>query len=204
MEILKELKYISWLVDDSEWKVIPGIEDYIINKYGVVKALPKIREGRFDGLKGHTGTTKKSRRYYKEHIIKPKFTSRYWYVTLSHNSIKKSYRIHRLVYLAFRGPIPENMVIDHIDGNRNNNSLDNLRCVTQANNVQNPNTKFNGKKAVIQLDASTEQIINRYNSAAEAEAQLTNMYIPGKQGIHILDCCKGKRKTALGYKWKYE
>ena len=177
MEILKELKYISWLVDDSEWKVIPGIEDYIINKYGVVKALPKIREGRFDGLKGHTGTTKKSR---------------------------KSYRIHRLVYLAFRGPIPENMVIDHIDGNRNNNSLDNLRCVTQANNVQNPNTKFNGKKAVIQLDASTEQIINRYNSAAEAEAQLTNMYIPGKQGIHILDCCKGKRKTALGYKWKYE
>lgn len=204
MLIKKELKDISWLVDDSEWKVIPGIEDYIINKYGVVKALPKIREGRLDCLKGHTETTKKSRRYYKEHIIKPKFTSRYWYVTLSHNGIKKSYRIHRLIYLAFIGPIPENMVIDHIDGNRNNNSLDNLRCVTQANNVRNPNTKFNGKRAVIQLDASTGQLINRYNSAAEAETKLTNMYIPGKQGGHILDCCKGRRKTALGYKWKYE
>ena len=45
--------------------------------------------------------------------------------------------VHRLVYEAFKGEIPEGMEIDHIDRNRRNNNPDNLRVVTRAENMQN-------------------------------------------------------------------
>lgn len=52
-------------------------------------------------------------------------------------------------------------------------------------------------KSVLQLDLNNN-IINRFSSASEAER-----YLNGR-GSHIGCCCLGKRKTAYGYKWKYE
>lgn len=52
-------------------------------------------------------------------------------------------------------------------------------------------------KAVLQLDLD-DNIINRFSSASEAER-----YLNGK-GSHVSCCCLGKRKTAYGYRWKYE
>ena len=45
--------------------------------------------------------------------------------------------VHRLVYEAFKGEIPEGMEIDHIDRNRRDNNPDNLRVVTRAENMKN-------------------------------------------------------------------
>lgn len=47
--------------------------------------------------------------------------------------------VHRLVYEAFKGEIPEGMEIDHIDRNRRNNNPDNLRVVTHKENMLNRN-----------------------------------------------------------------
>jgi len=44
--------------------------------------------------------------------------------------------IHRLVYSVYGGPIPNDMVIDHIDGNKQNNNIKNLRLVTQSENLK--------------------------------------------------------------------
>lgn len=52
-------------------------------------------------------------------------------------------------------------------------------------------------KPVLQLDLNNN-IINRFSSASKAER-----YLNGR-GSHIGCCCLGKRKTAYGYKWKYE
>ena len=52
-------------------------------------------------------------------------------------------------------------------------------------------------KPVLQLD-SNDNIINRFSSASEAERHLNG------KGSHISCCCLGKRKTAYGYRWKYE
>ena len=45
--------------------------------------------------------------------------------------------VHRMVYEAFKGEIPEGLEIDHIDRNKRNNSPDNLRVVTRSENIGN-------------------------------------------------------------------
>ena len=45
--------------------------------------------------------------------------------------------VHRLVYEAFKGEIPDGLEIDHINRNRRNNNPDNLRVVTRSENNRN-------------------------------------------------------------------
>lgn len=186
-----------------EFKIIPGLEDYAISKNGVVKALSKVREGNLSVLNSHHGTNEKSQRHYKERILKQSFKQRYWYVNLTHNGIKKDYRVHRLVYLTYKGNISEDKVIDHIDGNTSNNNINNLRCVTSSENCQNPNTIYKRFKPVIQIDSKTNKIISEYPSCRDALISLGFDYKP-TMGGHIGDVCNNKRKTCYGYKWKWK
>jgi hypothetical protein len=48
---------------------------------------------------------------------------------------QRLYRVHRLVFLYFHGFMPPQ--VDHIDGNRQNNQIENLREATSAQNNQN-------------------------------------------------------------------
>jgi hypothetical protein len=66
-------------------------------------------------------------------------------------SLENGYRIvgidslhiheHRLIWEMLKGPIPAKMQVDHIDGNRSNNSISNLRILTQAENRRNNHYK---------------------------------------------------------------
>lgn len=70
-------------------------------------------------------------------IIKPfKSKDGYFKVGLRcSDKTQKKFFIHRLLYEAFIGPIPEGFVIDHIDENKQNNSLDNLQALSQRDNA---------------------------------------------------------------------
>ena len=48
--------------------------------------------------------------------------------------------IHRIVWETFKGPIPDGYEIDHIEGNKTDNRLEMLRCVTHKENMNNKNT----------------------------------------------------------------
>lgn len=198
---MKSLYDISW--KGIKFKIIPKLESYAISQDGIILALPKIREGNLSVLTNHLNTNRKSFRHYKEKIIKPVFKQRYWYVNLLHNGIKRDYRVHRLVYLTFKGDIPEGMVIDHIDGNTNNNNIDNLRCVTQSDNCRNPNTICKKFKTVVQLDKDTGEVIAEYSSSRDALIALGFSYKPS-MSAHIGDVCNNKRDTCYGYKWKWK
>lgn len=50
-------------------------------------------------------------------------------------------RVHRVIYETFVEPIPDSYQIDHIDTHKDNNRLDNLRCVTNKENSNNPLTR---------------------------------------------------------------
>jgi len=48
---------------------------------------------------------------------------------------RKSFWVNRLVYEAFNGTIPPKMEIDHVDGDRTNNNIENLIAVTHKQNL---------------------------------------------------------------------
>ena len=55
----------------------------------------------------------------------------------------KAYALHRMVYLWNHGYLPE--IIDHIDGNRENNKIENLREATQQQNCLNSKHRVTSK-----------------------------------------------------------
>ena len=59
--------------------------------------------------------------------------SKYSSVTVGYSS----FRVHRVVWEMFNGTIPENCLIDHIDGDASNNSINNLRIVNYSQNARN-------------------------------------------------------------------
>ena len=52
---------------------------------------------------------------------------------------------HQVVWQSFNGPIPDNLIIDHIDRQPDNNALDNLRLVTTRENRVNSKKRIDGK-----------------------------------------------------------
>lgn len=52
---------------------------------------------------------------------------------------------HRIVWQSFNGPIPDGLMIDHIDRRPENNRLDNLRLVTHRENRVNSKKRSDGK-----------------------------------------------------------
>lgn len=120
----------------DEWKNIPGFEGwYKIKEDGTVKRMERV----VIYPDGHEQT-------YKEKIIKPHVDScGYLSVSLSKNGKKKDIRIHLLLMRTFR-PIKNErelkLVVDHINRNRLDNRLENLRWTTQTVNVKNGNLKF--------------------------------------------------------------
>jgi hypothetical protein len=62
--------------------------------------------------------------------------SGYLVLTISKQKQRKQYRVHRFVWEYFNGPIPPDKVIDHIDGDKTNNALSNLRLVSNKENIQ--------------------------------------------------------------------
>jgi len=60
----------------------------------------------------------------------------YYQVSVTNNNLTKRCYVHRLVWESFNGTIKDGYEIDHIDENKANNSLENLRLVTRHENMQ--------------------------------------------------------------------
>ncbi len=56
--------------------------------------------------------------------------------------------VHRIIWEMHYGPVPEGMDLDHINGIRNDNRIENLRIATRAENLWNKLGKEGGMKGV--------------------------------------------------------
>ena len=90
----------------------------------------------------------------KVHILRPMISRvGYYYVRIR----KKAYSIHRLVALAYIPTKNTSLHIDHIDGNRKNNQIENLRWCTPKENSNNPLTRLRISQSLIGGKRTPEQ-----------------------------------------------
>lgn len=171
------------------WKDIPGYEGlYQASNMGGIRSL----------------------NYNHTHMVKElkigTNSSGYYHVSLHKNSQKKTIPVAKCVWLAFNGPIPNGMQINHLNEDKTDNRIENLSLVTPkencnwgTHNIRMAVTKRNGKTAkhVIQLSLDGNYI-KTWLSLNEI-GRNTDFSI-GNIGL----CCQGKRKQAYGYKWEYE
>lgn len=80
---------------------------------------------------GHVWSNKTNR------VLRPGTNgSGYHYCCLRANGKTINRQIHKIVIEAFLGPVPKGKVIDHINGDKTDNCLSNLRIVTPSDNIR--------------------------------------------------------------------
>ncbi len=117
----------------EQWKPIQGFEGrYQVSSFGNVKGLDRT------SLMVRKGDKESHQRIVKGAIIRGnEHKLGYWKVCLCNGKRgnKVTATVHSLVWNSFKGKPSNGLFIDHIDGNKKNNRLDNLRLVTALQNV---------------------------------------------------------------------
>lgn len=105
------------------------------------------------------------------------------------------YTSHRLIYSAFYGEIPKGYVIDHINGKRDDNRIENLRMVTQSENMYNAQEDgHKGQYKVAQYDLQGN-LIKSYNNLTKAGKEVGVTY-------RAISLAIEQNRACQGYIWK--
>ena len=186
------------------WKDIKGYEKmYQISNYGRIKSLSRF----INSCKQYSSIGY----YSKEKIIKQSVSKTGYYIcTLCKNGKTRTFKVHRLIAEAFIDN-PNNLpIINHKDGNKLNNSIDNMEwCDYSHNNKEayKQGLKESNLKWIVELNKRKRKKVNQYD--------LNNNFIKQYKSVHeaenetkahhvnIIKVCKGQRITAGGYKWRY-
>lgn len=126
----------------EEWKPIEDFPEYEVSNLGRVKSLNYHRSG-------------------QEQLLKQVLQNGYLIVCLHKDKIQKNVKVHRLVVKAFL-PNPENKrTIDHINRNKQDNRLENLRWATHSENCLNKALGVSGERLIYPHGNSFQVLITR-------------------------------------------
>lgn len=165
------------------WKDIKNYEGvYQVSNQGNVRRL--LSGGRTKPLKNREGL--------------------YYTVSLSYSQYKKTYAVHRLVAETFLLRKPWETEVNHKDGNKHNNCVENLEWVTQQDNIKHAthvlgNSPFGKPPRKCRCLDDEGNVIAEYPSITEAAKALGKI----SARAAITNVCKGYSPTAYGYHWEY-
>lgn len=174
---------------EVEWKPVVGYEGlYEVSNDGRVRGVSRVRNGvKTSGME-----------------LRQNMSQRYLKVKLYKDGSHRTLVVHRLVAKAFI-PNPENKPqVNHINGDRTDNSVTNLEWCTASENqkhafrtgLKDPeDTARATRKKVLQLDMNGN-VIREWRSLSDAAREL------GLQVSNISHCCKGRIGSTGGYKWE--
>ena len=185
------------------WKPIPGYDgNYLVSNKGNVQRIARVVK-RSDGQIQGIGA-----KVMAKHLDKLGYER----VDIQYQGPKRGLLVHRLVALTFLPPAtsPDKREINHKDGNKRNNTPDNLEWCTRTENMQHaislglkpPAPKgvdHKRSKPVAMFDPISGKHLHNFVNISEAGKFVGRPVHASK----ISACCKGKRQTAYGYKWKY-
>lgn len=176
-------------VQNEIWKDVVGFEDnYSISSLGRVIR----KESVFISSNGRI-------RKFKERLLGGCLNKQYHFVALQKPGVSKKYPVHRLLAIAFV-PNPFNLPqVNHINGIRGDNRVENLEWVTNEENSRHSREVL-GKDTGIQNRVPIICTNNgvRYESIVEAAKLI------GISKNNISNVLRGRHSHTFGYKFKYE
>ena len=176
------------------WKDIVGYEDYMISNTGRI-----IRKGMTIQRKSHGD-------FYspQEELKLSADKDGYLKTALRKDGKRKYLRVHRLVAMTFIAN-PNNLpVVNHINGVKNDNRVENLEWCTVSQNTKHAFDKLGRKgnkttnKTVVMIDKNTKEEVKVFGSIKEASDYA---------GVHIASVWQALQTegaTCKGYYWKYQ
>lgn len=177
------------------WKDIPNYEGiYQASSYGYIRTV----EGKTTFSKRH------GERHWKSRVLKgrgdnPVTGKR---VNLWKDGKPKDFLVARLVALTFLGVPPEGFTVNHKDGNRLNNSIDNLEWLSLADNIRHgfenllyPQKSIkltkDGRSFVFRSMAQCDKFLNRHRGYTSGKMKIKGV-IRDSKGNEYMPQLKGE------------
>lgn len=165
-----------------EWKPIKDYEDlYMVSNTGLIKSL-------------HWG---------KEKLLKPVIRSntyQYYFVGLLKDNKRRYFAVHRLVAQAFL-PNPNNYEqVDHLDGNKLNNNVNNLEWVSAKENTNRAWSKGLAKNSEYQRKISRATMLERWKNNNHRKCNGIKRTKEEKREYHRNYYKKHKQMEQMAYK----
>lgn len=164
-------------VPEEKWRDVLGFEElYQVSSFGNVRTIKK-GEAEMSQQENRNG---------------------YMTVHLRDKGVERRAMVHRLVAEAFI-PNPDGLRdVNHKNGDKSDNRVENLEWVSHSDNMTHSFRELGQNvRHIVQLDLDNN-FIERWNSIVEASEAT------GICRTDIGECCRGNRKHTKGYKWKYE